>query len=131
MNNKHTEGGLPSVSIEDAIIQPFNLETALKHPEWVYFRNGEKPLEWHSFKSTDRLIALKPNGWYWAKENGELVSTYKNDYDLILRVPYREIWVVLYENREAYWYNTEHDALEDSEGSDYIACVSVKAPVAE
>jgi hypothetical protein len=35
--------------------QPFNLETALKHPEWVYFRNGEKPLEWHWFKKHNRL----------------------------------------------------------------------------
>lgn len=33
---------------------PFNLEEALKHPERVVYRNGEKPLEWHWFDHSDQ-----------------------------------------------------------------------------
>ena len=33
---------------------PFNLEEALKNPERVVYRNGEKPLEWHWFEKADQ-----------------------------------------------------------------------------
>jgi hypothetical protein len=105
--------------------QPFNLETALKHPEWVYFRNGEKPLEWHWFESNNRVISLTKLGWYWTQENGRMLSTeHKQDHDLILRVPYREIWVNVYEDKKAEWFDTESDA----KNTRSLICVPVKIP---
>ena len=113
--------------------QPFNLETALKHPEWVYFRNEEKPLEWHWFEkysSEYPLVAISNNNTtiYISKvgfvHNREKLSC----YDLILRVPYRTVYTVLYPEKDAYWYDTEAEALADSKDSNYIACVPVKIP---
>lgn len=41
---------------------PFNLEEALKNPDRVIYRNGEKPLEWHWFKTAQlQIVSITPN----------------------------------------------------------------------
>lgn len=112
--------------------QPFNLETALKHPEWVYFRNGEKPLEWHWFEKATRnseICSININGdmCLHLSDGSMAFVTTSHDYDLILRVPYKEVWVVFYEGSDAYWYKTKEEALENT-GSNRLACVPVKIP---
>lgn len=37
--------------MNNEILKPFNLEEALLKPENVRFASGQKPLEWHYFKS--------------------------------------------------------------------------------
>ena len=110
--------------------QPFNLETALKHPEWVYFRNGEKPLEWHWFEKYNSeypLVAISNNNntIYISKvgfvHNREKLSC----YDLILRVPYVTRWINVYPSK------TLHDTKEEADKiatENRIACVPVKIP---
>lgn len=45
---------------------PFNLQDALKSPERVVYRNGEKPLEWYHLKSSQedgrKIISVTPLG---------------------------------------------------------------------
>ncbi len=112
--------------------QPFNLETALKHPEWVYFRNGEKPLEWHWFEKSlapIKITSITPSGS--VLQHYQKGSVNNDDmrfmYDLILRVPYREVWVNLFKNKEAEWSDSEQGC-NDGRTYDRIACVPVKIP---
>jgi len=105
--------------------QPFNLETALKHPEWVYFRNGEKPLEWNWFDKANRVVAAI-NEVYIYTSQGVRMGYTKDTHDLILRVPYRTVWINVYKN-------TGYSSKEEADGvalpSDFrIACVPVKIP---
>jgi len=125
MNN--TEGGLPSTPEWE--IQPFNLETALKHPEWVYFRNGEKPLEWHWFErmNTESCIIAIHNGKYCTNNK---MGFYNNDesgcaVDLILRVPYVTKWFNVYKNTG---YLSKEEADKSATLEHRIACVPVKIP---
>jgi hypothetical protein len=108
--------------------QPFNLETALKHPEWVYFRNGEKPLEWHWFEGmpAESCIITIHKGSYCTNNK---IGFYNNDesgcaVDLILRVPYKEVWVQLFKNGTANWYFEKPLVTH----TDVIACAPVKIP---
>lgn len=112
--------------------QPFNLETALKHPEWVRTRDGKEVdfiREYPSAYTSYKIVAVLKNGDHasYNHEGFYTIGEQRNN-DLILRVPYREVWVVLYEGRDAYWYNTQEAALKDSEKSNFIACVPVKIP---
>ena len=112
--------------------QPFNLETALKHPEWVYFRNGEKPLEWHWFEKSTigyPVIAINVSGWHLTiTQDGKLVSGRDDDSDLILRVPYREVWVNIYPDKgRAVWSNSKEEA-DTNAAKTRIACGPVKIP---
>lgn len=115
--------------------QPFNLETALKHPEWVYFRNGEKPLEWHWFEKINSgwvIYAInQTGGTSLCRKDGTYNATLKieSPYDLILRVPYREVWVNIYPNGNCVWYDTKEEANEyKSNSTTIVACVPVKIP---
>lgn len=73
----------------------FNLEEALKNPERVVYRNGEKPLEWHWFKHAQwQIVSVTPqkeiqvnydnghSGSY--DEFDEYIGT-KSSYDLLLK----------------------------------------------
>jgi hypothetical protein len=106
--------------------QPFNLETALKHPEWVYFRNGEKPLEWHWFEKSTigyPVIAINVSGWHLTiTQDGKLVSGRDDDSDLILRVPYQTVYVSILPHGEAKWNTC------DSGVDGQLYCVPVKIP---
>ena len=110
--------------------QPFNLETALKHPDWVYFRNGEKPLEWHWFEKAAEdsfpLIAINQSGRKISNTKYGFfdISELPNGYNLILRVPYREVWVNVYP--DAVFKNKEQ--ADNYATANRIACVPVKIP---
>jgi hypothetical protein len=113
--------------------QPFNLETALKHPEWVYFRNGEKPLEWHWFEKINSgwvIYAInQTGGTSLCRKDGTYNATLKieSPYDLILRVPYMEVWVNIYKDRTARYHLTKEKA-DFHAKENRIACVPVKIP---
>ncbi len=120
--------------------QPFNLETALKHPEWVYFRNGEKPLEWHWFKTAQwQIVSISPkreiqvnyeNGAYHYDDEIDAYFNPNSPYDLILRVPFVEKWANLYDNFAYLLYNTKEEA-DCYHTKGRIACVPVKIPANE
>lgn len=74
---------------------PFNLEEALKNPERVVYRNGEKPLEWHYFKYAQwQIVSITPqkeiqvnyvNGAnHCYDEFDEYLGT-KSSYDILLK----------------------------------------------
>jgi hypothetical protein len=110
--------------------QPFNLETALKHPDWVYFRNGEKPLEWHWFEKAAEdsfpLIAINQSGRKISNTKYGFfdISELPNGYNLILRVPYVIRWANIYPH---YLYDSKENADSFAE-EERIACVPVKIP---
>jgi hypothetical protein len=108
--------------------QTFNLETALKHPEWVYFRNGEKPLEWHWFEKA-QTIAIADKVFSYRHVSGLVYPAAKSEQgqDLILRVPYVEKWANLYDNLAYLLYNTKEEA-DCYHTKGRIACVPVKIP---
>jgi hypothetical protein len=112
--------------------QPFNLETALKHPEWVYFRNGEKPLEWHWFEKAAEdnfpLIAINQSGRKISNTKYGFfdISELPNGYNLILRVPYVTKWINVYKNTG---YLSKEEADSSAILERRIACVPVKIPV--
>lgn len=112
--------------------QPFNLETALKHPEWVRTRDGREIdfIKEYDKKGTEYVLSvvLKDGRCLSYNKNGKFEAGNDCLADLILRVPYRTVYTVLYPEKDAYWYNTEADALADSKDSNYIACVPVKIP---
>ncbi len=72
----------------------FNLKKALSNPELVVYRNGEKPKEWHWFRTADQtaepilsvdmegcVIYHTKNGCF-AYDDGD-----PNSYDLLLLCP--------------------------------------------
>ena len=68
---------------------PFNLEEALKNPERVVYRNGEKPLEWHWFDkafSNFSVYSIKQNGMIEDHliDGSVIDKVCPNEYDLLL-----------------------------------------------
>jgi hypothetical protein len=114
--------------------QPFNLETALKHPDWVYFRNGEKPLEWHWFEKAAKdnfpLIAINKSGGKISNTKYGFfdISELPNGYNLILRVPYVTKFAnIYYDTKKAFFYDSEEEA-NNNAAEHRTACVPVKIP---
>lgn len=111
--------------------QPFNLETALEHPEWVRTRDGREIDFWKDYGKRDTpfpILALHKDGRFVSYTlDGMLNISNTSPYDLILRVPYREVWVNLFPNGIAYYYNSQ-DAADKDCNPRRIACVPVKIP---
>lgn len=86
---------------------PFNLEEALKNPERVVYRNGEKPLEWHWFKSADQskdcIVNLdKDLDINTNKINGSFGELMGSRYDLmLLPLPEKRYWVNVYKDHDS------------------------------
>lgn len=125
------DGGLLKLAEQDEqnyTEQPFNLETALKHPERVYFRNGEKPLEWHWFEKSISLYPITIIGvdgnYNTAKKDGQLFGVDNND--LILRVPYVTKFAVLL--LDGTYVLCDNTTEANREYYNRIACVPVKIP---
>ncbi len=80
--------------------QPFDLETALKNPDWVYFRNGYQPPEWHYFKEDKSyfpIVAVLPEGGTGSfKKDGSYRINKGSEVDLILRVPVTKMKVTVF-----------------------------------
>jgi hypothetical protein len=112
--------------------QPFNLETALKHPEWVRTRDGREIDFIKDYPETRGFFPIvsitKCGSFYLVNKNGK-VGQLESDFDLILRVPYREVWVNIYPNGNCVWYDTKEEANEyNSNSTTIVACVPVKIP---
>ena len=76
--------------------QPFNLETALKHPEWVRTRDGREIdfiKEYPERTPCTLAVVLKDGDALSYFNNGSFYLLPQSPNDLILRVPYREVWV--------------------------------------
>lgn len=80
---------------------PFDLETALKHPKRVVYRNGEKPLEWHYFEYKNTIFATHPLcGFLTHNRDGKYFSTVVHQHDLLLLPPpEKRYWVNVYEDK--------------------------------
>ena len=85
---------------------PFNLEEALKAPERVVYRGGNKPLEWHWFERgavNGRLVTILVDGSLWKlSDNGKVYNDLKSEhvYDLmLLPLPKKKYWVNVMEER--------------------------------
>jgi hypothetical protein len=114
--------------------QPFNLETALNHPEWVYFRNGEKPLEWHWFEKAKEdnfpiiSIDVRGNKISTCRKGFFNASEILHGNDLILRVPYVTKFAnIYYDTKKAFFYDSEEEA-NNNAAEHRTACVPVKIP---
>ena len=106
--------------------QPFNLETALKHPEWVRTRDGREIdfiKEYDSF-----IVAVMKNGSHNEYPlNGIFRHRNSSNNDLFIIAPLKKIWVNIYPCGKSEWYSTENFANERVLSS-RIACVPVKIP---
>jgi len=111
--------------------QPFNLETALKHPEWVRTRDGREIdfiKEYAERANGCNVLYVTKEGTSYAVDiDGTWQSNSESDNDLILRVPYREIWVNINPHSLAYWYDNKELA-DHNARKNRIACVPVKIP---
>lgn len=113
---------------------PFNLEEALKNPERVVYRNGEKPLEWHLFEklaSKHKLYSITKSGIMGHMVNGlSYDNESKHPYDLLLLpLPEKRYWVNVHKEGDLLLigsiYYTEDLALRQALGhSNYIKTIS-------
>lgn len=96
--------------------QPFNLETALKHPEWVRTRDGREIdfiKEYAELGSNWLIVVLNDGDRFSATKDGFCHSIqHTSNRDLILRMPYREVWVNFYSTRECYYFESKELADE-------------------
>lgn len=98
---------------------PFNLEEALKSPERVVYRNGEKPLEWHWLRwvneNEEPIVSVRKNGTVMQHYiGGRFYSNINCDSDLLL-LPEKRYWVNVYKDAvgDISWgkaYTTELEA---------------------
>jgi hypothetical protein len=87
---------------------PFDLEVALKQPERVVYRNGEKPIEWIRFIKRRVIASIRPSesgGIIKHDINGKYDPDYENGYlDLMLLPEFTP------EDRKWYWVKTDKDS---------------------
>lgn len=81
---------------------PFDLETALKHPERVITRDGRKVKELYYFKTAETrqpLCGVDSYGYVecWDIE-GNFSTTPSSNHDLFLLPEVKECWINVYEN---------------------------------
>lgn len=78
---------------------PFNLQEALKAPERVVYRNGQKVLEWHYFDNCSSgypIAAVTPSGGLVAYDIGGSYNISKDDHSLdlmLLPLPKKKYWI--------------------------------------
>jgi hypothetical protein len=95
--------------------QPFNLETALKHPEWVRTRDGREIdfiKEYSNIQVSFNIAYVTKNGRANTVDRNGRSSTLgiETNNDLILRVPYIEMFESSYNDKSkigsVHWYRT-------------------------
>ena len=83
---------------------PFDLETALKHPERVVTRDGRKVQELHQFKAShvkQTLYGVVNNTINcWSNDGRYSTTNTESDYDLFLLPEVKECWVNVYQDGE-------------------------------
>jgi hypothetical protein len=108
--------------------QPFNLETALKHPEWVRTRDGREIdfiKEYPERTLYTLAVVLKDGNALSYFNNGSFYLLPQSPNDLILRVPYVTKWFNVYKNTG---YLSKEEADSSATLEHRIACVPVKIP---
>ena len=106
---------------------PFDLETALKHPERVVTRDGRKVEQLHFFKrdtETKHPIygILDGNVEHWNNGGNFCIGT-KSDYDLFLLPEVKECWVNVYLNSKddiERWYLIQSIMGDTSDGWNFV-----------
>jgi hypothetical protein len=85
---------------------PFDLEVALKQPERVVYRNGEKPLGWHYFdvEGLDMPI-IDTEGETYMKDGKFRYDGDESIYDLFLLPKFTP--------EEGKWYWVKHQEFDD------------------
>lgn len=84
-------------------IKPFDLKTALEHPDWVGYSDGSKPSEWKYFATYygyNKIWVVKTNGSIHSyRVNGTCSETSDPIDHLVLHVPATKVkaWVVHYD----------------------------------
>lgn len=80
---------------------PFDLETALKHPERVVTRDGRKIQDIHYFgkatRNLDRLMVVVDDELIDLREGGNYRKDSESDCDLFLLPEVKECWVNVYD----------------------------------
>ena len=108
--------------------QPFNLETALKHPEWVITRDGREIDFWKHYPDKKGIFNIayvtKDGDRDSATREGHSSSIGDCKNDLILRVPFVTRWANIYPH---YLYDSKENADLFAE-EERIACAPVKIP---
>lgn len=86
---------------------PFNLEEALKNPDRVVYRNGEKPLEWHWMGKANQedyciTSVLSDGSFETHLINGRTLLGWNTDSSdlFLLPLPERRYWVNVYARNE-------------------------------
>ena len=104
---------------------PFDLETALAHPERVVTRDGRKVKEIHHFKTAstnqqsvvcvvDGLIQTNWDKGQWCGE-----PTIKSENDLFLLPEVKECWINLYEIASGELHVVKFFSKESAEASQF------------
>lgn len=106
--------------------KPFDLETALKHPEWVVTRAGIK-VQYLKKYATLLAVICESGIAFNCSYGGKIHPVLPNQNDLILRVPERTVYVALYKHCMATW-STEKEVIADN---DLIHYFEVKIPCHE
>jgi len=110
--------------------QPFNLETALKHPEWVITMDGREVdfIKAYDNKAEEYMLSvvLKDGRFFSYDKNGQFDRGTECQADLILRVPYVTKWLCLYSMNYTLHYTKEE--AENSATEYVINIVPVKIP---
>lgn len=100
---------------------PFNLDEALKNPERVVYRDGQKPLEWHFIKSANvicKIVTVDTRKCVfthseWGRYN---ILDVESDFDLFLTpVPEKRYWINLYRSIQDPLFSKIFESLEDAE----------------
>ena len=113
---------------------PFDLETALKHPERVVTRDGRKVEELHYFKTVHhqhKLTCIICGAKCGFTVSGTYAGT-NRDLDLFLLPEVKECWVNVYESNATGGlftgcsYPTKERAMnEGKQNSDYIKTIRI------
>jgi hypothetical protein len=114
------------------IEMPFDIKTALAHPECVYYRNGEKPDFWkyypdnqdgYKISVVNRVGEQMYYGLY-----GLIFPNEKHDEDLVLHIPEKIVWISIFPEEECILSHTKKAADEYS-ATNRIACVEVRLTI--
>jgi hypothetical protein len=115
----------PNQTTMDYTEQPFNLETALKHPEWVRTRDGREIdfIKEYDKAGTQYVLSavLKDGRCFSYNKQGQFNSGDQCLADLILRVPYVTKFAnIYYKEPKIYFYDSEQEANDQRSGWEYV-----------
>lgn len=98
----------------------WNLEQALQKPERLILSDGQKPVEWHYFKTSGNLHLIMPNGdiRIYGAINGQYNSPYNTTgllQCLMLLPDIQTVWVNVYFDGERIYLLRNENVYESKE----------------